>query len=143
MSLPPHFLRQSTSIKPRALTHVASLALRVPVTTFQSWNHRWAATSIQHFHGILTSEQQALSHRSFHSLIKPRDLSTDAETSLFLMATKYSIMWAGHNLFNQPSPDGHLDYFQFLLLRTMQFLGFYLCTCRTITVGCCRDQRTH
>lgn len=62
MSLPPHFLRQSTSIKPRALTHLASLALRVPVTTFQSWNHRWAATSIQHFHGILTLEQQALSH---------------------------------------------------------------------------------
>lgn len=44
------------------------------------------------------------------------------------MATKYSIMWAENNLFNQPSPDGHLDYFQFLLLKTMQFLGLYLCT---------------
>ena len=54
-----HCLRQSTSIKPQALTKIAALvswlALGIPATTFQSWNHRRTAPLIQDFHGDLNS----------------------------------------------------------------------------------------
>lgn len=85
------FLRQSTSIKPRALTNTAGLssqlALGIPVSIFQGWNCGQAATPKQHFPGDLNScpliwaasplttgpspqPQQAISRL----LIEPRDL---------------------------------------------------------------------
>lgn len=104
---------------------------------------RQAVTHTQHFPGESEFTSSHLSSKYFnHSAISPAQnrifftdtaqrfnpVSGHSTTPLFLMATKYSIMWMEHNSFNQPSPDGHLDHFQFLILKTTQSLGLCLCT---------------
>lgn len=104
---------------------------------------RQAVTCNEHFSGESEFTSSHLSSKYFnHSAISPAQnriffmdtaqrfnpVSGHSTTPLFLMATKYSIMWVEHNSFNQPSPDGHLDLFQFLILKTTQSLGLYLCT---------------
>lgn len=57
-------------------------------------------------------------------------VSRHRSTSLFLMATKYSIVWTDHNLLNQSLADGHLDCFQFFAIKiNAAVTSFYVYIC--------------